>query len=305
MIRNIRIILGIRPEVIKMSHVVRTCERQGVDWSMIHTMQDCSCGMGRVFSGGLDCRMRSITRDVGYSQPRHRGQTGRMIGSMCMKKVAILAAYNLESSIGEIVERSKKFVDTVIVVSDGSKDDTNLKAREAGAECPLHTYTRGKGFAVRKGIEYSKKFEPKYIILMDADGQHLPEEIPDLLQPVINGEADLVVGSRMEGELRTSTTNRIGNFLLKLISFIITTHWFTDTESGFRAFKADELYSLELNSISYEIESELLLKSLNTGLKVVEVPIIVPKAVPGVTVRDGIKIGIYKIKTGLKLKFVR
>ena len=222
-----------------------------------------------------------------------------------MEKVAILAAYNLENSIGEIVERTKKFVDAVIVVTDGSKDDTNVKAREAGAECPQHTYTRGKGFAVRKGIEFSKQFEPKYIILMDADGQHLPEEIPDLLQPVIDGEADMVVGSRMKGELRTSTINRIGNFFLKLISFTITKHWFTDTESGFRVFKADKLYGLELNAISYEIESELLLKSLHNGLKVVEVPITVPIAVPGVTVQDGIKTGLYKIKTGLKLKFAR
>lgn len=222
-----------------------------------------------------------------------------------MEKVAILAAYNLENSIGKIVERTKKFVDTVIVVSDGSKDDTNSKAREAGAECPSHTYTRGKGFAVRKGIEFSKQFEPKYIILMDADGQHLPEEIPDLLQPIIDGEAEMVVGSRMKGELRTSTINRIGNFLLKLISFTITKHWFTDTESGFRVFKADKLYGLELNAISYEIESELLLKSLHNGLKVVEVPITVPIAVSGVTVQDGIKMGMYKIKTGLKLKFAR
>lgn len=224
---------------------------------------------------------------------------------ICMEKVAILAAYNLENSIGEIVERTKKFADTVIVISDGSKDDTNLNAREAGAICPPHTDTRGKGFAVRKGIAFSKKFKPKFIILMDADGQHLPEEIPDLLRPIIDREADMVVGSRMKGELRTSTTNRIGNFFLKLISFIITKHWFTDTESGFRAFKADELYSLELNTTSYEIESELLLKSLHKGLKVVEVPITVPKAVPGVTVQDGIKTGVYKIKTGLKLKFAR
>ena len=222
-----------------------------------------------------------------------------------MEKVAILAAYNLEDTIGEIVERTKKFVDAVIVVTDGSKDETNSKAGEAGAECPSHTYTRGKGFAVRKGIEFSNKFEPKYIILMDADGQHLPEEIPDLLQPILDGEADMVVGSRMKGELRTSTTNRIGNFFLKLISFTITKHWFTDTESGFRVFKADKLYGLELNAISYEIESELLLKSLHNGLKVVEVPITVPIAVPGVTVQDGIKMGMYKIKTGLKLKFAR
>lgn len=222
-----------------------------------------------------------------------------------MQTVAILPAYNLESSIKEIVKITKKFVDVVIVVSDGSKDKTNLNAVEAGAICPPHTDNRGKGFAVRKGIEFSKSFEPRYIILMDADGQHIPEEIPDLLRPIIKCEADMVVGSRMKGELRTSVINKFGNFSLKVISFMVTRKWFTDTESGFRAFEADKLYGLDLESVSYEIESELLLKSLHNGLKVVEVPITVPKAVPGVTVIDGIQMGIYKIKTGLKLMFAR
>jgi glycosyltransferase involved in cell wall biosynthesis len=222
-----------------------------------------------------------------------------------VETVAILPAYNLENSIAEIVQRTKKFVDIVIVVSDGSRDDTNLKAREAGAICPQHTQNRGKGFAIRKGIEFSKSFVPKYILLMDADGQHLPNEIPDLLQPIIKNGADMVVGSRMKGELRTSKINKIGNLILKVISFIVTRRWFSDTESGFRAFKSDKLYSLELDSIYYEIESELLLKSLHNGFKIVEIPITVPKVVPGVTVSDGIKMGIYKIKTGIQLIFVR
>jgi len=222
-----------------------------------------------------------------------------------IEKVAILPAYNLEDSIAEIVQSTQKFVDVVIVVSDGSKDDTNLKARDAGALCPPHTINRGKGFAIRKGIEFSKSFEPRYIIFMDADGQHLPNEIPDVLKPIIKNKADMVVGSRMKGELRTSKINKIGNFILKVISFIVTRRWFSDTESGFRAFKADKLYSLKLESIYYEIESELLLKSLHSGFRIVEIPITVPKAVPGVTVSDGIKMGIYKIKTGFELMFVR
>ncbi len=168
-----------------------------------------------------------------------------------------------------------------------------------------HTLNRGKGFAIRKGIEWSKSLKPKYIIFMDADGQHLPNEIPALLVPVMKNEADMVVGSRMRGELKTSGINRVGNLMLKIISFAMTRRWFSDTESGFRAFKADKLYSLTLDSVSYEIESELLLKSLHNGMRVVEVPITVPKAVPGVTVSDGIHMGLYKIKTGLKLTFER
>ncbi|MFA4848752.1 MAG: glycosyltransferase family 2 protein [Methanoregula sp.] len=216
--------------------------------------------------------------------------------------IAILPAYNLENSIGEIVKKTENFVDLVIVVSDGSKDNTNMKACEAGATCPPHSNNRGKGYAIRKGIEFSKKFNPHYIIFMDADGQHLPEEIPVVLSPVIEGKADMVVGSRMKGVLKTSTFNKIGNFLLKIISFIVTGRWFSDTESGYRAFNAEKLYELELTSDSYEIESELLLKSLYHGFRLIEVPITVPKAVPGVTGFDGIKIGIYKMKLGIKLK---
>jgi len=222
-----------------------------------------------------------------------------------VETVAILPAYNLEASIADIVQKTRKFVDIVVVASDGSIDDTNLKARDAGAICPPHTQNRGKGFALRKGIEFSKSFNPKYVIFMDADGQHLPNEIPDILRPIIEDEADMVVGSRMKGELKTSRINKFGNFLLKIISFMMTSRWFTDTESGFRAFKAEKLFNLELESVYYEIESELLLKSLHNGFKVVEVPVTVPKIVPGVTVSDGVHMGIYKFKTGLKLMFSR
>ena len=219
-----------------------------------------------------------------------------------MNTLAILPAYNLEKSIESIIEATMKFVDIVIVVSDGSSDMTHEMALRTNAKCPPHTSNRGKGYALRKGIEFSKKFKPEYIVLIDADGQHLPDEIPLVLSPVIDEGYDMVIGSRMKGKLKTSTVNKVGNFFLKLISFVVTGKWFTDTESGFRAFKASRLYSLDLEAVYYEIESELLLKSLNNGFKIKEVPITVPKAVPGVTVTDGIKMGIYKVKKGFQLK---
>ncbi len=219
-----------------------------------------------------------------------------------LKSVAILPAYNLEHSISTIVERTKKYVDTVIVVSDGSKDETNLNALKAGAVCPPHSLNRGKGYAVRKGIELSKKYNPKYIVLMDADGQHLPEEIPIMLAPLEENLADMVAGSRMKGTLKTSTINKIGNIFLIIISFFVTGRFISDTETGFRALMAEKLYELELNTTYYEIDSELLIKSLYKKYKVVEVPITIPKAVPGVTVMDGLKIGLYKIRIGLSLK---
>jgi glycosyltransferase involved in cell wall biosynthesis len=221
------------------------------------------------------------------------------------RTVAILPAYNLERSIAAIVERTKPFVDDVLVVADGSRDATGAVAAKAGAVVPAPEAVRGKGFAVIKGIEHSKRLGAGFVILMDSDGQHLPEEIPVVLQPLLDGRADLVVGSRMLGTLRTSTINKFGNFGLKILSFLVTWRWMTDTESGFRAFRAEKLYELPLESRGYEIESELLLRALHKRWRIVEVPITVPFAVPGVTVWDGFKVGWYKVKTGLRLRFTR
>jgi glycosyltransferase involved in cell wall biosynthesis len=215
------------------------------------------------------------------------------------KVVAILPAYNLEKSIADIVKRTLPFVDQVIVTADASKDGTAAAARAAGAIVPEPEQVRGKGFAIIKGIEESKKLGAGIVILMDSDGQHLPEEIPVMVRPLKEGRADLVSGSRMLGTLRTSRINKFGNWGLKIISFLVTWRWLTDTETGYRAFLAEKLYDIPLQSRGYEIESELMLRSLCRGLRIVEVPITVPFAVPGVTVWDGFKVGWYKIKMGI------
>ena len=218
------------------------------------------------------------------------------------KLVALLPAYNLEKSIGDIVRRTKPFVDEVVVVADGSRDGTGEAARRAGALVPEPEQVRGKGFAVIKGFEYTKRLNADVIVLMDSDGQHLPEEIPGVAAPVLEGRADMVVGSRMLGTLRTRAINVFGNWVLRTLSFLITWKWMTDTESGFRCFDAKRLYALRLVSRGYEIESELLLKPLHHRFRIVEVPITVPFAVPGVTVWDGVKVAWFKIKLGLLLK---
>jgi glycosyltransferase involved in cell wall biosynthesis len=222
-----------------------------------------------------------------------------------MKSVAILPAYNLEKNIRDVVLQTKEYVDTVIVVSDGSTDRTHLEAMGAGAHVPQPTLSRGKGYAIRKGIEYSKQFQPAFIVLMDADGQHRPEDIPAMLDPLISRTADCAVGSRMKGQIRTSRINKFGNIVLATMSFLITKKWFSDTESGFRSFDAEKLFSLKLESVSYEIETELLFKSLDAGFTILEVPIYVPVAIPGITIIDGIKVGLYKIKLGLQLQLKR
>ena len=215
--------------------------------------------------------------------------------------VAVLPAYNLENSIAGIVERTIPFVDHVVVVADGCSDNTGEAARAAGAVVPGQENMRGKGRALIKGFEIARTFNPDIVVLMDSDGQHLPEEIPQVVAPLLDGSVDMVVGSRMLGTLRTSTINRFGNWGLKIISFLVTGKWLTDTESGFRVFRAEKLFDMHLRSRGYEIESELLLKALYLKFRIKEVPINVPFAVPGVTVWDGLKIGWYKVQTGISL----
>jgi glycosyltransferase involved in cell wall biosynthesis len=218
------------------------------------------------------------------------------------KVVAILPAYNLEKSIASIVERTTPFVDAVIVPADASRDGTAAAARAAGAIVPEPEMVRGKGFAILKGIAAARALGPEIVVLLDSDGQHLPEEIPILLAPLKEGRADLVSGSRMLGTLRTSRINVFGNWFLRLLSFLLTWRWLTDTETGFRAFRAEALFALPLHSRGYEIESELMIRSLCRRLRIVEVPITVPFAVPGVTVWDGFKIAWFKIKLALRLR---
>ncbi|MHA1728295.1 MAG: glycosyltransferase family 2 protein [Promethearchaeota archaeon] len=215
----------------------------------------------------------------------------------------VLPSLNVEKEIYKVVSETLKYSDTVIVVSDGSTDRTAEIAKKAGAYIPpVQLKIKGKGNAIRRGIEISKNFDSDIIVLMDSDGQHLPNEIPDLITPIINENYDMVIGSRMKGKLRTSIINKFGNVLLKILSFLITFKWFTDTESGFRAYKSKLLQSLPLETERYEIESELLIKSLYRKFRYKEVPITVPKAVPGATMMDGIRNAIYKIKLGIKRK---
>jgi glycosyltransferase involved in cell wall biosynthesis len=234
--------------------------------------------------------------------PETRSQTAASARS-AEHVVAVLPAYQLEDGIAAIVRRTLPFVDAVVVTADGSHDGTAAAARAAGADVPAPEAVRGKGFAVKKGIRRARELGATIVVLMDADGQHLPEELPVVLAPLVERRAEMVVGSRLLGTLRTSRINVLGNHVLRILSFLVTWRWMTDTESGFRAFRGERIFAIEpeLESRGYEIEGELLLRALHHRLAVVEVPITVPFAVPGVTVWDGVKVAWFKLRLGLAL----
>ena len=189
------------------------------------------------------------------------------------KLTAILPAYNNELCISSIILSSKKYVDRVIVVDDGSTDNTAKIAELAGAQLIRHHYNKGKGTALKTGFEAAKGSE--IIVTLDSDGQHNPEEIPKLISPIINGEADIVNGSRYINRNKKNIPlyMHIGRLILNKITNLNSKLDIRDSQSGFRAFARYTLPAFRFSSIDFGIESEMLMDAANAGLRIKEVKI--------------------------------
>lgn len=186
---------------------------------------------------------------------------------------ALLPAYNEEVSIGSVVLRARQYVDRVIVIDDGSTDHTAEVAALAGAEVLRHVENRGKGAALRTGFESLNG--DAVIVTIDTDGQHDPADIPNLVQPILQGEADMVNGSRYLGGIRNDTPiyRRLGQRILDIFTNIDSGLQMTDSQSGFRAFAglAKEAFRFQQNGLA--IESEMLSDAAAAGLRIKEVEI--------------------------------
>ncbi len=217
---------------------------------------------------------------------------------------AILPAYNEEISIGSVVLRTKKYVDRVIVVDDGSKDHTAEVAQMAGAEVIRHPQNRGKGAALKTGFESLNG--AGVIVTMDTDGQHDPADIPKLVEPILNGEADMVNGSRyLSGNKKdTPLYRRVGQKVLDTATKLDSGLNVTDSQSGFRAFNPDikDVFRFAANGLA--IESEMLADAAAAGLRVKEVEIGVRYDVNGSTehpVAHGVRV-LVKVLHDMELR---
>lgn len=196
---------------------------------------------------------------------------------------AVIPAFNEELSIGGIILCSRKYVDKIIVIDDGSKDKTVEMAKLAGAEVIKHYTNKGKGAALKTGFKAAK--ESDIIITLDSDGQHNPDEIPKLIKPIINGEADIVNGSRyIKGNSKnTPSYRRIGQAVLDKATNLGSGLDITDSQSGFRAFAKHTIPSFRFSCSDFGIESEMLTDAANAGLRIKEVEIGVRYDVDGST----------------------
>ncbi|MCZ7402999.1 MAG: glycosyltransferase family 2 protein [Candidatus Methanoperedens sp.] len=186
-----------------------------------------------------------------------------------------MPAFNEQKSIGSVVLFAKKYVDEVIVVDDGSTDRTSEIATLAGAKVKRLPFNEGKGAALKVGFEGASRAD--IIITLDGDGQHDPEEIPKLMEPIIKGESDFVIGSRYINGNRRNTPlyRRAGQILFDWITNKICRLHIRDTQSGFRAFSKYAVPVFSFRQKGMVIESEMLMDASRAYLRINEVEIAV------------------------------
>ncbi len=204
-----------------------------------------------------------------YERPsRHRwSQAGFAV-------VALIPAFNEAAIIGSVVAGTLRQVANVIVVDDGSTDATVALARAAGADVLTLPENRGKAGAVLAGFAAAVARGYDVVVMLDADGQHLPEEIPRVLGPVLSGEADLVIGSRfLDVRSRIPRYRVLGQKTLNLFTALGASVSLTDTQSGFRAFGPAALARLDFASTGYSLESDMIAHYAACHLRILEVPI--------------------------------
>jgi glycosyltransferase involved in cell wall biosynthesis len=188
--------------------------------------------------------------------------------------VVIIPAFNEARFIGSVVLGLEKFVSTIIVVDDGSSDNTAEIARAAGAKVFRHKVNQGKGEALNTGFAEAITLKPDVVVMIDADGQHKPEELPDLVMPILNGEADLVIGSRYLKDFSNVPKRRVyGHRFFNLLTKNTSGTSVSDSQSGYRAFSRKALEVISFSSAGFSVESEMQFIAKEKGLKVKDVPI--------------------------------
>jgi len=194
-----------------------------------------------------------------------------------MKKICIIPGYNEADNIEEVISRVQPFVDEIVVIDDGSYDDMALIANRAGATVLKHAINRGQGAALQTGNEYALKNGADIIIHFDADNQFQAEEIPEMVKPLIEAQAETVLGSRF----LSKTSDMPGlkkNLIMPLARF--TNRLFfnirlSDPQSGFRALSREAVKKIKINNDRMAHCSEILHQLFKNKIKTVEVPITV------------------------------
>jgi hypothetical protein len=229
----------------------------------------------------VDRELSAVLEGIAWDEFRRAG-----LPAQFRDRVAVVVpAYNEEDSIGEVLPRIPSTVcgmeTAVLVVDDGSRDRTGDIARAHGAAVARHVINRGGGAALRTGYRLTADSGASVVVTLDADGQHLPEEMSRLVAPVIDGEVDVAHGSRVIGQAEPSHFAReLGIvFFNRMVSFITRTR-VSDCSNGYRAVRASVLPQLVLRQEQFHT-SEFMIEAIKRGVPAKEVPVTVVRRLHG------------------------
>ncbi|MBC7130691.1 glycosyltransferase family 2 protein [Candidatus Bathyarchaeota archaeon] len=209
----------------------------------------------------------------------------------------IIPVFNEEHTVGDVVKRAKSTLESaglsyeLLVVDDGSSDNSIKMALSSHAKVLALKRHVGKGYALRAGFS---KAQGEIIVTLDSDGSHDPSELLNVIEPVLKGEADLSIGSRFLNRQNVfrKGVNKVGAQILNFIIRFLTGCKLSDSQSGYRAFKSSMIKVITLKSVGYEIESEMLIKAIKHGFRTKEVPIRFEQRTYGKSSLDPIKDGL-------------
>ena len=236
-------------------------------------------GIGWLAGNGIvaTIALGSVWRDA--SLDRAERKTSSTVGERYLQGqspliVAAIPCYNEARFVGDVVRRTLEHVDTVVVVDDGSTDGTAEAARAAGAQVIRHPTNLGPGAAARSCLQAALDMQVDVLITLDGDGQHSPDEIPQVIAPILAGEADLVIGSRFLG--RYNNVARYRRFGIDVITFLYNfgaSTKITDGQSCFRAYNRRALESLNITEPGFGFSVETLVQARSAGLRIREASI--------------------------------
>jgi UDP-N-acetylglucosamine---dolichyl-phosphate N-acetylglucosaminyltransferase len=193
----------------------------------------------------------------------------------------VIPAFNEAKVIGETLAnlpRQFEGVSTrIIVVDDGSTDQTSdvvLRSGDSRISLLRHNINRGLGGALGTGLAYARRVGADFVITYDADGQHAPQDIERVLKPLIEGQADAVVGSRMLSPKGMPWYRRFGNWGLNVLTYMLFGLWTTDSQSGLRGFSRKAVDSIQVRMDRMEVSSEFIKEIRRTHLRFCEVPVL-------------------------------
>ncbi len=192
-----------------------------------------------------------------------------------MKIIVGIPAFNEEKNIAVLITQLKKIADKIIVCNDGSTDLTSEIAEELGATVINHEKNLGYGAAIRSIFLKSKDLDVDILVTFDADGQHRIDDINKVINPIINGESDLVIGSRFldESEKEVPKYRKVGIKVITKITNATIKKQLTDSQSGFRAYSKKVLNELNPSELGMGISTEILIKASARNFRISEVPI--------------------------------